>query len=207
MYLPIDTSSSALGWNYSLGWGHAGLLGKGERHPGEPCCPVYQLGRNVKDLVNGELINCLFSPSFPIEDAAFESLEGEEPGRAGQSARRSIPGRGTMRRATGVHVRARVCVQTCMRLTVNNVAGRPAGASAGGCFCQRAHVSHRGPRWLLCLSVCTQKPKPNERHKGGQCVWGKKRRKEIWKGDMSNFPQTTAADQVIRLCVAITMVV
>lgn len=87
-----------------------------------------------------------------------------------------------MRRATGVHVRARVCVQTCMRLTVNNVAGRPAGASAGGCFCQRAHVSHRGLRWLLCLSVCTQKPKPNERHKGGQCVGEKKEERKFGTG-------------------------
>lgn len=145
MYLPIDTSSSALGWNYGLGWGHAGWLGKGERHPGGPCCLVYQLGRNVEDLVNGELINCLFSPSFPIEDAAFEPWRGEEPGRAGQSVRRSIPGRGTMQRATGVHVRARVCVQTCMRLTVNNVAGPARWSergwmflSAGPCVTQRA---------------------------------------------------------------------
>lgn len=181
MYLPIDTSSSALGWNYGLGWGHAGWLGKGERHPGEPCCLVYQLGRNVEDLVNGELINCLFSPSFPIEDAAFEPWRGRsQEGRdkvccAAFRAGEQCSGQ-------RAYTCARVCVQTCMRLTVNNVAGRPTGASAGGCFCQQAHVSHRGPRWLLCLSVCMQKPKPNERHKGGQCVGKKKKKGNLERG-------------------------
>lgn len=110
MHLPIDTSSSALGWNYGLGRGRAGWLGKGERHPGEPCCLVYQLGRNVEDLVNGELINCLFSPSFPIEDAAFESLEGGGARKGGTKCEAQHSGQGNNAAGQRAYTCARVCV-------------------------------------------------------------------------------------------------
>lgn len=194
MYLPIDASSSAQGWNYGLGWGHAGWVGKGEKHPAESGCLVYQLGSNVEDLVNGELISCLFSPSFPIEDVAFEPWWGRS-----QEGRDKVWGaRRTMQRADTC-ARARVCVQTCMRLTVNNVARRPTGVSAGGCFCQHAHVSHRGPRLVVMSERVYVKSQNQMKDTKGASVQKKRRRKEIWKGDMSNFPQTTAADQVIRV--------
>lgn len=157
-------------------WSEVGahwLVWEGEWHPGEPCCLVYQLGSNVEDLVNGELINCLFSPSFPIDDAVFEPLRGEEPGGKTKCEVRHY-GQENNAARNGC-TRVRVCVQTCMWFIVNNVALQPTRASEGGYFCQHAHVSHRGLRWLLCLSVCTQKPKPNERHKGLVC--GKKKKK------------------------------
>lgn len=47
---------------------------------GDPLAGL-SIRQNVEDLVNGELINCLFSPSLLIEDAAFESSKGGGAGR------------------------------------------------------------------------------------------------------------------------------
>lgn len=82
------------------------MVGEEEWHPGEPCCLVYELASNVEDLVNGELINCLFSPSFPIDGAAFEHLRG--------GARRQNRARGVALRASEQCRAQRVC--TCARV-------------------------------------------------------------------------------------------
>lgn len=153
-----------------------GLVRKWEWHPEEHGCLVYQLGNNVKDLVNGELINGLFSPWFPIDDAVLR------PVRGGASKRNKVQHVASQARRQCCrhweYTCACVCVQACMWLIVNNVALQPTRASEGGYFCQHAHVSHRGSSWLLCLSMCTQKPKPNERHNGVVC-WKKKEEKKL----------------------------
>lgn len=90
------------------------FVGEGGGHPGEPCCLVYQLGSKVKDLVSGELINCLLSPSLPIDDAVFEPLRG---GASVARQKREVRRDGQENNAAAaqrVYTCARVCAQTCM---------------------------------------------------------------------------------------------
>lgn len=50
---------------------------RGEQYPGAPYCLFYQLGRNVQDRVDWELISCLFlfTPQLEVQSLGPEGSE------------------------------------------------------------------------------------------------------------------------------------